>query len=62
MTYNGLPAIHPGEYLAEILEALSVSQAEFARVNWCFFHAHITCHQRNTPGDGRIGVAVWPRL
>jgi addiction module HigA family antidote len=32
MTYNGLPAIHPGEYLAEILEALSVSQAEFARV------------------------------
>ncbi len=31
MTYNGLPAIHPGEYLAEILEALSVSQAEFAR-------------------------------
>jgi addiction module HigA family antidote len=31
MTYNGLPAIHPGEYLAEILEELSVSQAEFAR-------------------------------
>jgi addiction module HigA family antidote len=31
MTYNGLPAIHPGEYLTEILEELRVSQAEFAR-------------------------------
>lgn len=31
MAYNRLPAIHPGEYLAEILEELSVSQAEFAR-------------------------------
>ncbi|KAF0187852.1 MAG: XRE family transcriptional [Desulfobulbaceae bacterium] len=31
MTYNGLPAIHPGEYLLEILKELSVSQAEFAR-------------------------------
>ena len=31
MIYNGLPAIHPGEYLTEILEELSVSQAEFAR-------------------------------
>ncbi len=28
---NGLPAIHPGEYLAEILEELHLSQAEFAR-------------------------------
>lgn len=31
MTNNGLPAIHPGEYLAEMLEELGVSQAEFAR-------------------------------
>jgi addiction module HigA family antidote len=31
MTHNGLPAIHPGEFLAEILEGLSLSQAEFAR-------------------------------
>lgn len=32
MTYpNGLPAIHPGEFLAEILEELQVSQADFAR-------------------------------
>ena len=31
MAYNGLPTIHPGEYLAEILEELGVSQAEFAR-------------------------------
>ena len=27
----GLPAIHPGEFLAEILAELGVSQAEFAR-------------------------------
>jgi len=31
MAYNGLPTIHPGEYLSEILEELGVSQAEFAR-------------------------------
>jgi addiction module HigA family antidote len=31
MTCNGLPAIHPGEYLVEILEELHLSQAEFAR-------------------------------
>lgn len=29
--YNGLPAIHPGEYLSEILEELHISQTEFAR-------------------------------
>jgi addiction module HigA family antidote len=28
---NGLPAIHPGEFLAEILEESALSQAEFAR-------------------------------
>jgi addiction module HigA family antidote len=28
---NGLPAIHPGEFLAEILGELGVSQAQFAR-------------------------------
>lgn len=28
---SGLPAIHPGEFLAEILSELGVSQAEFAR-------------------------------
>ena len=27
----GLPAIHPGEFLSEILAELGVSQAEFAR-------------------------------
>jgi addiction module HigA family antidote len=28
---NGLPPIHPGEFLREILEELGTSQAEFAR-------------------------------
>jgi antitoxin HigA-1 len=28
---SGLPAIHPGEFLKEILEGRSVSQAQFAR-------------------------------
>ena len=28
---NGMMAIHPGEFLAEILEDLNMSQAEFAR-------------------------------
>ena len=31
MVKNGLPAIHPGEYLGEILEELHLSQAAFAR-------------------------------
>jgi addiction module HigA family antidote len=31
MIKNGLPAIHPGEFLAEILTEMSISQAEFAR-------------------------------
>jgi antitoxin HigA-1 len=31
MIKNGLPAIHPGDYLAEMLEELSISQAFFAR-------------------------------
>jgi antitoxin HigA-1 len=31
MTTNGLPAIHPGEFLAETLEELGLSQADFAR-------------------------------
>jgi addiction module HigA family antidote len=31
MTKNGLPPIHPGEFLAEILEDLDLSQAAFAR-------------------------------
>jgi addiction module HigA family antidote len=31
MTKNGFPSIHPGEFLAEILEDLGMSQAEFAR-------------------------------
>ena len=31
MTSKGLPAIHPGEFLAETLEELGVSQAAFAR-------------------------------
>ncbi len=32
MTHNGLPAIHPGAYLAELLEELCLSQAQFARL------------------------------
>ncbi len=28
---NGLPAIHPGMFLAETLDELNLSQAEFAR-------------------------------
>lgn len=31
MANNGLPAIHPGEFLAETLEELNLSQAAFAR-------------------------------
>lgn len=31
MIYNGLQPIHPGEYLAEMLEELNISQALFAR-------------------------------
>lgn len=31
MVTSGLPPIHPGEYLAEILEDLQVSQTAFAR-------------------------------
>lgn len=31
MVKNGLPAIHPGQFLAEILREMRLSQAEFAR-------------------------------
>jgi len=31
MVKNGLPPIHPGEFLRETLEELGVSQARFAR-------------------------------
>lgn len=31
MLLNGLPAVHPGEFLSETLEELDISQAEFAR-------------------------------
>lgn len=31
MLKNKLPAIHPGEFLAETLQELGLSQAEFAR-------------------------------
>lgn len=31
MSKNGLPPIHPGEFLREILEELEISRAEFAR-------------------------------
>lgn len=31
MIDNGLPPIHPGEFLVEILEELAISQAQFAR-------------------------------
>jgi antitoxin HigA-1 len=32
MIRNGLPAIHPGEFLRELLEEYGVSQAQLARV------------------------------
>ena len=31
MIRNGLPPIHPGKFLLEILEELDISQAQFAR-------------------------------
>jgi addiction module HigA family antidote len=31
MVKNGLPPIHPGEFLRETLEELGISQAQFAR-------------------------------
>ncbi|CAG0928384.1 Antitoxin HigA [Thermoflexales bacterium] len=31
MIKSGLPPIHPGEFLAETLEELGISQAQFAR-------------------------------
>ena len=31
MSKNGLPPIHPGEFLRELLEELGLSQAQFAR-------------------------------
>ena len=31
MVQSGLPAIHPGEFLAETLHELGLSQAQFAR-------------------------------
>ncbi len=31
MTEQGLPAIHPGDYLSEILNEMNISQADFAR-------------------------------
>ena len=32
MVKNGLPPIHPGDFLRETLEELGLTQAEFARV------------------------------
>ncbi len=32
MVQNGLPLIHPGEYLKEMLEELEISQADFSRI------------------------------
>lgn len=32
MAQSGLPILHPGEYLAELLEELDLSQASFARL------------------------------
>jgi len=31
VTKNGMPPVHPGEFLAELLEELALSQSEFAR-------------------------------
>lgn len=31
MTKSGLPAVHPGEFLREVLEEMQVSQARFAK-------------------------------
>ena len=31
MVKNGMPPVHPGEFLAELLDELGLSQSEFAR-------------------------------
>jgi antitoxin HigA-1 len=31
MVKNGLPLLHPGEFLSDILDEMGISQAEFAR-------------------------------
>ncbi|MFN0315690.1 MAG: HigA family addiction module antitoxin [Burkholderiales bacterium] len=31
MIKSGLPAVHPGEFLREVLEEIKISQAQFAR-------------------------------
>ena len=31
MAQKGLPPIHPGEYLKEIIDELGITQADFAR-------------------------------
>ena len=31
MVNNGLPLLHPGDFLSEILDEMGISQAEFAR-------------------------------
>lgn len=41
---DGLPPIHPGEFLHETLQDLSMTQAAFA--------------QKRSPRDGRVGFAL----
>ena len=49
MIDNGLPPIHPGEFLAEILEELEISQAQLPRaidVSPMRAHTLSTVHDR----------------
>lgn len=58
MIDNGLPPIHPGEFLAEILEELEISQAQFA-CDRRLTDAGLTHYQPFTTGDRRVGSALW---
>jgi plasmid maintenance system antidote protein VapI len=51
-TTNGLPPIHPGEYVCEALEDLGLSQAELARPPGRFANARLASGARRTPRDG----------
>ena len=59
MIDNGLPPIHPGEFLAEILEELEISQAQFARAIDVSPDAGFTHHQPFTTSDRRVSPALW---
>jgi plasmid maintenance system antidote protein VapI len=50
MIKNGVAPIHPGEFLAAILEELGLTQAGFARRRH-FADAGFARHQGNPAGD-----------